>query len=345
MKISFKIVFLALAIALCSCKRQEQSADAEQTDLFVPAGFTALDQIVAEIATDGEVQSAFIGENRVTPRQWKRYEKLHEMATTAQLLTFMNHKSAAVRCYSFLALADKNADLAFPVLMNHLKDTSAVTTMDGCIQMTRPVADYLIDEVSLDHLYPTHSRFSKQQLDAIDRVLILDKSMKSHVKNAAISRLENTVEHYSLIRKLVENEQNGFALVQLAKYKNQNDRNLISTFFAQDTTKFHALAAVTEFSDNFFYPYVKKVFEDGEKNDNYSFPNWKACFLALAKYPNQETLNLFENILNRKDKFRNKILDKYLLLAITKYPDQQYQPLKRKIKLDKEDMDEIQEEL
>lgn len=345
MKIPYQLVLLALAIVLCSCKRLEQSTAVIPVEIIVPAGFTLLDKIVSEIAIYGIVESESIYYSGKPSDQWKRYEQLFKIATTGQLIGLTDHKSPAVRSYSFLALAEKDIDRAFPVLLNHLKDTVTVEIQNGCIGGKVRVGDYLIQTVRANGINPKEGKLTKKQRCIIDSILIHDRSVKLSAKFWAIKRLQNKPENYNLIRKLVEKDRSEPAVILLASYKNQNDRSLILSFFEKEDTQIPALYAAIAFPEECFYSYIKNVFENEWKEELYDYSKWKACFQALARYPKQETLDLFNRVLNSKDEFRNATLSKYLLMAITKYPDKRYGLLKQKIKLDDYDMNAVEEEV
>jgi len=54
---------------------------------------------------------------------------------------------------------------------------------------------------------------------------------------------------------------------------------------------------------------------------------------ALARYPRQDTLALFERASSVEDAFRRERLSRFLLLAITKFPNALFEPLKAKLVL------------
>ena len=87
------------------------------------------------------------------------------------------------------------------------------------------------------------------------------------------------------------------------------------------------------------------MFEQDWKQDHYDYPKWRICYQALAKYPRPETIELFDRTAKLKDEFRYETLGKYLLIAITKYPNKLYDPIKAKIKLSSYQMDEVKEEI
>ena len=91
--------------------------------------------------------------------------------------------------------------------------------------------------------------------------------------------------------------------------------------------------------------YLEKIFEKEWNYQYYDYPKWRLLYQALAKYPVESTYKLIERITKTKDDFRYKTLGKYLLIAITKYPNQIFEPLKAKINLDAGSLQEAQKEM
>ena len=301
--------------------------------------------IVDGVEKGNRVESSHIGYSGSPSNQYKKYEQLKKIATVEQLTALTDHKNSAVRCYAFQALASKKADNVFAVLLKHLHDTSSVVTQRGCIIMTELTGDYFIDAVTPNYIDLDVYKLNQKERQTLDSILLYDKSIQLYAKSEVLRKLKPTAENYDRIRELVVKDRNTSALVSLARYQKQNDKKLIVSFFKDDNTQSSALYAVREFPDDYFYSFVKKVFEQEWKEELYDYPKWRICYQTLAKYPRQETIELFERTTSSEDKFRYETLSKYLLVAITKYPDKLYDPIKAKIKLSSYQMDEVKNEL
>ncbi len=304
-----------------------------------------LKKIVDGIEKGNSVESSHIGEGGSPSDQYAKYEQLKKIATVEQLTALTDHKNSAVRCYAFQALAAKKADNVFTVLLKHLHDTSSVETQSGCIVMTEYTGDYFIDVVTPNYIDLEVYKLNQKERQTLDSILLYDKSIQLSAKSSVLDKLKPTTENYERIRELVAKDRNTSALETLAKYKKQTDIELIATFFRDDNTQSSALYAAREFPDDFFYPFIIKVFEQEWKQDHYDYPKWRICYQALAKYPRPETIELFGRTTKSKDEFRYETLCKYLLVAITKYPNKLYDPIKTKIKLSSYQMDEVKDEL
>lgn len=304
-----------------------------------------LKKIVDGIEKRNCVESSHIGEGGSPSDQWDKYEQLKKVSTIDQLVALTDHKNSAVRCYAFQALATKRSDKVFPILLKHLKDTAAVQTQSGCIVMTQFTGDYFVDVVTPNYIEIDIYKLNQTEKKTLDSILLNDKSIMISAKSSVLENLKPTANNYARIRQLVKDDRDESALRTLAKYQKQTDIELIASFFKDDNTQSSALYAVTEFPDNYFYPFVTKVFEQEWKQDRYDYPKWRICYQALAKYPKPETIELFDKTTKSKDEFRYETLCKYLLVAITKYPNKLYDPIKTKIKLSEYQMDEVKDEL
>ncbi len=334
------IILLLISISI-GCKGQNDKA-------MSWSSIPELKQIVSEIEKWNRVESPFIGHASMSSIQWKKFEQLMKIATEEQLIGLTDHKNSVVRCYAFQALAARNSSKVFKVLLNHLRDTPHVETQRNDLVANYFVGDYLIEAVT-PNLFPTDIyKLNYRERKTLDSILLFDKSVLVKSKSSVILNLTPTPEKYERIRELLQIERNEYALIPLAKYKKPSDRELIASFFKIDSTQTFALCASIEFPDDYFYPFIKGIFEQEWKEELYDYPKWRFCFQALAKYPRKETIDLFKKttkLKHTRQNFRYNYLNSHLLIAITKFPDKLFEPLKDKIKLDEVYMDEVKREL
>lgn len=338
-------VLLTTSLFLICCGQERSKKIVSKTDKTLINSSLKLKKVVESIAKENRVESSHIGEAGSPSEQYARYEVLKKIATVGQLIELTDYDNSAVRCYAFQALASKKSDKIFNILLKHLKDTSQIETQSGCIGMSQLVGDYFIDVVTPNYIDLEVYKLNRKEKVTLDSILLNDKSLKLSAKSAILEKLMPTEGNYKRIRELVLIDKNTSALVTLAKYKKQEDKELISSFFNDDNSQTSALYAVREFSDDYFYPYILKVFESEWKKNRYDYQKWRTCYQALAKYPKPETLERFERTTKSKDEFRYQTLCKYLLVAIKKYPNQLYEPLKQKIKLDEYSLNQVNSEL
>jgi hypothetical protein len=345
-KISQMLTLLFTTSLFMICCGQKQSQKIEvQTKNYSLKGFPKLKKIVNDIAKGNSVESSHIGEGGSPSKQYAKYEELKKNATETQLIELTENSNSAVRCFAFQALASKKSEKTFSILLKHLKDTTLVKTQSGCIIMTQLVGDYFIDVVTPYYIDKEVYKLNNNERKKLDSILLNDRKIKLSAKYSVLKNLAPTEENYKRIRELVEIDKNTSALITLAKYKKQEDKKLISSFFNDENSQFSALYAVREFPDDYFYPFILEIFDNEWKQERYDYPKWRICYQTLAKYPKPETIERFEKTTNTKDEFRYQTLCKYLIIAIKKYPNNLYEPFKQKIKLEEYSMDEVKNEL
>jgi hypothetical protein len=341
------LTFILTASILFACSGQGRTDKiVEQKPVSINLdNLPDLKKIVDGIEKGNRVENSHIGEGGSPSEQWDKYEQLKKVATIDQLIALTDHKNSAVRCYAFQALATKRSDKVFSVLLKHLNDTSRVSTQSGCMVMTQFVGDYFVDVVTPNYIEVDIYKLNQTEKKTLDSILLNEKSIMISAKSSVLETLKPTAENYERIRQLVKGERNESALRTLAKYQRQKDKELIASFFKDDNTQSSALYAVREFPDDYFYSFVKNVFEQEWKQELYDYPKWRICYQALAKFPRPETIELFDRTTKSKDQFRYETLCKYLLVAITKYPNKLYDPIKSKIKLSDFQTEEVKDEL
>ncbi|MDB5120619.1 MAG: hypothetical protein JWN56_1837 [Sphingobacteriales bacterium] len=339
------IILTTGILSSCSLQERTDKIAAQKTASVNVSTSSKLKKIVDGIEKGNSVESSHIGEGGSPSKQWEKYEQLKKVASNDQLVALTNHKNSAVRCYAFQALVTKRSDKIFSILLKHLNDTSRVNTLSGCIGMTKYTGDYFVDVVTPNYVEIDIYKLNKAEKETLDSILLNDKSIILSAKSSILENLRPTTAHYARIRELVENNRNESALRALAKYQRQTDKELIASFFKDDDTQSSALYAVREFPDEYFYQFVTNVFEQEWKQSHYDYPKWRICYQILAKYPKAETMELFDRTTKSKDEFRYQTLCKYLFIAITKYPNKLYNPIKAKIKLSSYEMDEVKDEL
>lgn len=347
MKTLQTLTFILTASILFACSGQERiDKITEQKPISINLDtLPDLKKIVDGLEIGNNVEASHIGEGSTPSKQWEKYEQLKKIATIDQLVALTDYKNSAVRCYAFQALATKRSDKLFPVLLKHLNDTSRVSTLRGCIGMTELTGDYFVEVVTPNYIEVDIYKLNQTEKKTLDSILLNDKSIMLYAKSSVLKNLKPTADNYARIRQLAKDDRNKSALITLAKYQKQTDKELIASFFNDDNTQTSALYAVREFPDEYFYSFIKNVFEQEWKQKLYDYSKWRICYQTLARFPRPETIELFDRTTKSKDEFRYETLCKYLLVAITKYPNKLYGPIKTQIKLSAYQMDEVKDEL
>lgn len=298
-------------------------------------------KIVDALAKTNEVQCAAIGYGGSPSGQYQTYKKLCETASNTELILLTNDSNETVRCYAFECLSGRpNVDL-FTILLKHLTDDKPVTVFCGCTKIESLVGDYFIEVVTQKRMDNRQFKLSEKQHSILDSLLIFQKGIKLYAKYSLLREIKPDIKYHSRIRQIATKEKIAVAGLALARYKNSMDIEVIKKIFNDEENEYYAIYAAKEFPDSSFYPLLVKIFEREWNNKYYDYEKWRILYQALAKYPRQETFELFKRTTETKDDFRYQRLCTYLTIAITKYPHKLFEPLKDKIKLNQYYQDDV----
>ncbi|HTI61050.1 hypothetical protein [Mucilaginibacter sp.] len=302
----------------------------------------AIQTIVDSIAKYNQLTSSGVGFAGVRTGQWNRYEKLNKVASLAELRELTHHKNSVVRCYAYDALTARKDTYAFTLLLSHLHDTAKVSTFFGCIISEEMAGDYFLNAVTPHNSTDVGYKLSLRQKSMIDSILLFDKHIILSAKYNLLYDLKPQAQYYNRIREIAINEKMPVAIWALAKYERVNDVSIIRAAFNDLQSEDYAIRSAMLIPDNSFYPIITNIFEREWKEKLYDYQKWEILYQALAQYPKEpQTLDFFKKTIQTKDEFRYKTLGADLLIAITKYPDPVFEPLKKQIKLDKYSMEDV----
>ena len=272
------------------------------------------------------------------------YVLLKKTATNEELINLTSNTNGSVKSLAFLILAREKYSGLFDIILKQLADTTRVRKKHGCVIIGEYTTDYFISIISKgtfpDLDIPKMSEVQKSKLDSL---LILDKNSKLQERQYAISSIKSTPENYILIKSIVQKEKNPAALSNLAAYKNPLDKKLIASFFKREETQCEALNATVIYKDEYFYPFIIKIFHKLWEKSTIGEYDWQTCYAALVNYPREKTFKLLEKVTLLSDirSYKYRVLGKELLIAITKYPNPMFENLKNRIRLDEEDIEEV----
>lgn len=301
--------------------------------------------IVKGIADDNVLKSEGVGDSGERTEQWVRFEKLKSEATDEELRELTDNQNAVVRCYSFQAIATRNKVDVFPILLKHLNDTTSIKTFRGCFISSQMAGDYFLDVVTPQYIDLDAYKLTLDQRAIVDSILIFDKTSVISAKYSLLLNLKPFPKYYNRIKEIATIEKAPVAVLALAKFQNKNDIEIIKALFDDYESEYYAIYSAREFPDKLFYDYLVRIFEKEWSKKFYNYSKWRILYQALAKYQTKQTYDLFERTTQTKDNFRYQTLGKYLMIAITKYPNEMFEPLKAKIKLDKFESDGLKDEM
>lgn len=265
------------------------------------------------------------------------YQFLRDTAQTEDLIKLLNDDNPFVRTYVFAALSKRKLDL-FPILIEHLSDTTTFYTSEDDYGYLSSPADMMLQYIS--------NELTIHQKDSIAN-LILSKYHNLKTTKEILLFHKPTPEHYKYIKEIAKSgHQEKFALVALSRYQKTDDLELIKAGFRM--TDYYSgykvfFMAIEEFNHQDFKDELikyKSSINKGFDNQGHDY-----YFNALAKYHDPECLNVIAEFVNvenyRMEVYKMNNL-RMLWRALKKYNFTEYQPLIKKIETrfsNKEDLE------
>ncbi|MBT8221325.1 MAG: hypothetical protein KJP00_15975 [Bacteroidia bacterium] len=122
--------------------------------------YSQIDELVNTIADNGS-----LGFDR--DEQYRHFEKMNELASLDQLIKLVDHKSPAVRGYSFWALAKRHYPDLESIFIAHMDDNELVLQRNGCMKGQESVISFM-RQVVTPHMYDTScKKLSKAVRDRV----------------------------------------------------------------------------------------------------------------------------------------------------------------------------------
>lgn len=316
-----KLVILSIAIiALFACKEKQRGRTSASED-----SSAQVSTVVAGIAGTNVLMGPAVGIAGSRPEQWDRFEILQAKATNEELFALTSDTNAVVRCYAFQALADKNHVNVFPVMLRHLSDTVSVHTLYGCLGGSEKVGDFMLNKI-----YPGDGdggsmgfRLSRTQRAIIDSLLLYVPDNRLDKRDMVISRLDPLARYYPRIRQLATTEKSAAAIEALAKYKKQQDIIFIEELLKDSNSQQLGFAAVKNFPDRSFYPYLEKALKDRIKNNKDS--HVQELYYAIVQYKDKTSKQLLEFALRETKDMQYLRHSDFLSQALREYPAKIYE--------------------
>lgn len=228
----------------------------------------------------------------------------------------------------------KNFDLVKAVFINSLYDNSMIKSLSGCSGSTDKLGDYMLSEGLYHCLSTMDTTDIRKLLSPIDSIIIYDTAIQLSYKSNVLKNSKANPKDYARIREIAIKEKLPVAVLALARYKKQEDIEIISSYLKNEEMYYYAIWAVREFPDMAFYPLLLDIFEKKWRKNKYDYSEWRILYQALAKYPNDTTIELFNKTINVRNKFKKSTLGRYLSIAIIKYPHPDYEQFKDKLKVE-----------
>ncbi|PQA96944.1 hypothetical protein B0A69_02470 [Chryseobacterium shigense] len=204
----------------------------------------------------------------------KKIEELLFKETSTEELVYLAEegKNVYIKAAAVNVLANKKeGEKMLEVFKKNIHSKEKLKYRAGCI-----VSDYFLS-VYIYEAIDGENNFSEKEKDNLHSEMVSialnTDPVNTDLLEALTSDLPLDDDSYTKIRRLVMETKSPILLVNLAKYKNPNDIELIKSFGKQ------AYSAIQEFPDPKFLPMMKE-----NRNDSSDF----AFMLALAEFCSEE---------------------------------------------------------
>jgi hypothetical protein len=293
--------------------------------------------LVDSMAKYNQVDDRVVGAEGSVSKQFMRFERLLQQATNEELHTLTKYTNATVRYYAIQAYCMRNGkdfDLVQTIFLRSLRDNSVIKSLSGCRGGSDKLGNYMLSTGWYYCLSTMDTTDIRKLLSPIDSIMIYDTAIQLYHKSVVLRNTRANPKDYNRIREIAIKEKLPVAVLALARYKKQEDIEIISSYLKNEEMYYYAIWAVREFPDITFYPLLLDIFEKKWREKKYDYPEWRILYQALAKYPTDTTVELFDRTINVRNKFKKSTLGRYLNIAITKYPNPNYEKFKDKIAID-----------
>ena len=298
-------------------------------------------KIVKGISKVNEIHSAGIGFAGERSDQYDRFEELGKTATKDELRILTAHPSSAVRGYAFWLLTIKKNKETFEILKSTLEDTATVTTFFGCIIDEELLVDFYIDLLTPEYIDNKSIKLTLTQKQELDS-LLLYSNINSYWKSRIISELEPLPKYYERIKEIINEEGTPAAYVALAKYKKEQDLELLRPLIFDRKLDYYGMQAIREFPSQTLLNDLKAVHDkEIKKPGGFDYPMIATMYEAIAQFDGETARELFQKTINEGHPTALKYHLPDIVIAIGKYPNPAYNDIKSQIKLSNYQQNEV----
>lgn len=272
-------------------------------------------------------------------QQVKRFRDLTNLANVNELLLLLKDEKAAVRCYAFWALAEQHYPKLYDVLLEHYIDTQEVECFDDLDVQNKTVFEFMMLIMTPDKLDPFVLKMTPEQKEDFDHKILHDNNNQTETKIDLLMDLPQSEENYKLIRKFATRNNNQKAVVKISEYQKEADLNLISNLF-EDEDPYYALKSCRYYPNQSFFEFLQSVHnEQINKKNNIVELDLLVLYQALVLQEDKENeiIEMLNQSLNVRKKSLRRIHERYIWLALHKYPKDQFDSIYNKIRIDNED--------
>ena len=266
--------------------------------------------------------------------QIRNFRDLTDNASTAELLTLVNHESPTVRCYAFWGLLELQYPKSFDLLWEKLEDYEDVGVFNDDDLVQYKVGDFFILLMTEDHISSDLKKMTEEEKAKLADYLLNAADNRLTHRRDLILDLEPNEANYDKIRELANSTKEATPLALLATFQKDEDLPLINSLFFKGN-HYESMKAIRAWPHPDFYPKLVKINKEiSERKKGIYINELLMMYQALAQYPTPETKKIMEKSFKVKKRIIRDKHVQYLWLALHKYPNQEFDELFNKIRLD-----------
>jgi hypothetical protein len=271
-------------------------------------------------------ESVYCGEPGPAPNRQlalATYDSLRRVATVPELKALLKHPAPQTRCYAFQGLASHSHIDMMPLVMQVFTDEAKVEVITNVSVGEQTVADYCIEVLTLERLFPNEAKLTVQQRFLLDSMIV-------YRPNQLVSRYQ-TIRgfqvrpwHHPRFRELVLAGEVA-ALPNLGKFRDAADVPFILGLVAQHPDwRADIYSAMTEFPHPKFFPWLQQEWEATLPAPQYS-SQWMFLYQAIAAYRDTAARDILLRAVDPETPIKQRSFHlRYALIAVAKFPDPHY---------------------
>ncbi len=273
--------------------------------------------------------------------QVRYFRDLTNFAREDELIALTQHEKPVIRCYAFWALLEQHYEDAFELLKEHLTDNEEVIVFGDVDAHSHKVGDFYIYLMTQDKIDPFVRKLSEKEQEKLNEMLMTNSDIELEAKRDLIMTFEE--DNIEDIRAFAQKSMDGNVIARLAKYKQDEDAELIENLFElQGDDPYHALKASRNFPHPDFLDNLLE-FHQAQLKKKHGLDELSLLYLyqALIQYPEEAVFKQLEAALNHKKQYLAEVHQKFIWLALKKYPASFFNKIKNQIVLDGRDKREV----
>lgn len=262
---------------------------------------------------------------------------LKDSCSKDELLKLINFENPLVRVQAYRAFVNRNEPEYFPILLNHLKDTTKVTWW----YYNDAADEFMVSNLLIRKALENKKLSQDQKKILVDSVLL--KHSYLDVSNWMIKEVEPDEKYYAIIKEKSKvktdrcGEQLG-ACYALSKFNKKEDLEFLKSVFnnLENPCEDWIFKSIEENPNEIYFSVLKTYFNETiRKKEQFTSDDLKFYCQAVAKYKNQESLAILIDLTKKEtypDSWYLPHNKEYVFRAIHKYKSPIYDSLYHALK-------------